>query len=212
MEILKINPRIANIMPDLAQEFNKQKEILRWLDSREKLPIPSNERSDICLICYDLAIEHHAAILLLYDAGLCGSMFALLRIQFEAQVRGQYFQFCASEKELVRFRKDKDIGKNFGEMISATEKKISDDLKVLSNFKKKSYSFLNSFTHSGYQHLTRRMDEGGKVGAVNYSDQEVLQVLQASGSFALLAYTGVASLGGDKNFMEEYHQKCAELS
>lgn len=199
-------------MPDLVQELNKQRELFCWLDNREKLPIPSNERSDICLICYDLAIEHHAAILLLFESGLRGSMFALLRIQFEAQVRGQYFQFCASEKQLVRFREKDKIDKELGQMIAETEAKIGDKLTVLSNFKENSYKSMNSFTHTGYQHLARRMEEGGKVGAVNYSDQEVLQVLQASGSLALLAYAGVAILGGDKNFMEEYRQKLTERS
>ncbi len=199
-------------MPDLVQELNKQRELFRWLDNREKLPIPSNERSDICLICYDLAIEHHAAILLLFESGLRGSMFALLRIQFEAQVRGQYFQFCASEKQLVSFRKKDKMDREFGQMIAETETKLGDELTVLSNFKENSYGFLNSLTHTGYQHLTRRMDEGGKVGAVNYPDQEVLQVLQASGSLALLSYAGVASLSGDTNFTQEYRQKQVELS
>jgi len=199
-------------MSTLDQEFNKQREVLRWLEDRYKLSIPSNERSVICVMCFDLAIEHHAAIFQLFESGLRGSMFALLRIQFEALVRGQYFQFCATENQMELFRKDKDFVKNLGEMITATEGKIGDKLGVLSNFKKKSYTFMNSFTHTGYQHLTRRMDQEGKFGAVNYPDQEVLQVLQTSRSFALLSYAGLATLGGDKKFVEEYLEKCKEFS
>ena len=36
--------------------------------------------------CFDLAIEHHAAICLLYKSGLYGSMLSLLRVEFETWV------------------------------------------------------------------------------------------------------------------------------
>lgn len=198
-------------MDKLTQEFNKQRDLLRWLDQRFKIPFKTDQRSRAYLSCYDLAIEHHAAILLLFEAGLRGSMFALFRVQFESLVRGQYLHYCASEQDWELFFKDKDMTKKFGPMIVAVEKKIDETHQVLSNLKNNAYTIFNSFTHTGHQHLVRRNTENN-VGAVNYPDEEVLQGLKMSGSLALLAFAGMAGMTDDENIQDELLVKIKEYS
>lgn len=99
----------------------------------------------------------------------------------------------------------------FGEMIKAVEKEIGEDKGVLSNLKNSSYGIFNSFTHTGHQHLVRRNTDDS-IGAVNYPDEEVLQVLRISGSLALLAFAGMSEVSGDGKLQEEFLLKTKEYS
>jgi hypothetical protein len=97
--------------PDKA--ISDIKDVVAWINATTSgIEIPSDKRSQIASACFDVAIEHQAAIALLADSGLYGSMLALFRVCKEAQVRGLWLYFCASEHEISRFEKGK-IDKNF---------------------------------------------------------------------------------------------------
>ena len=53
--------------------------------------------------CFGIAQEHHHAIILLLEKGLCASAFALVRPAFEAYVRGEWLALCADEEGVSRF-------------------------------------------------------------------------------------------------------------
>ena len=48
-----------------------------------------------------VAQDHHCAIVLLLQEGLCASAFALLRLEFEAYLRGAWLAHCASEDAVL---------------------------------------------------------------------------------------------------------------
>ena len=65
---------------------------------------------------------------------------------------------------------------------------------------------MNSFTHTGYQHLVRRHAEG-EFGPVNYPDQEIVQSLELAGIFVLLSATELAILADNEHLSQDVSVK-----
>lgn len=65
---------------DVEQQLENQLGLARWIDSHLRVELPIDSRSYLAIACFDVTIEHHAAILLLAKSGLYGSMFSLIRV------------------------------------------------------------------------------------------------------------------------------------
>ena len=63
----------------------------------------TSNRSRISVSLLHLSIEHQKGIHVLVGNNVIGSAFALLRPQFEAYVRGLWYNRCSTEKDLEKF-------------------------------------------------------------------------------------------------------------
>ena len=89
-----------------SKHIEKSEDLIKWLiNFIDHLSIPSNDRVRIAASCLDAAMEHHRSIVLTTTASYYGSAFALLRIEFEAYIRGAWLSNCASDSEVERFKK-----------------------------------------------------------------------------------------------------------
>ncbi len=196
-------------------EYSRQFEIAKWIDDRFKVEFPSDRRTNVVLCCFDLTIEHHAAILVLENSGLYGSMSALFRVIFESFIRGMYLQHCATEKELDLFQQDKfdkkHIGKDFGGLIEAIEEAIDLVDGPFSRLKRDSYKTMNSFTHTGFQHLTRRQ-LNAETGAINYPENERCQLMICAGALVLNAAAQLAALTQKPGLADEVMMKIKAIA
>lgn len=110
-------------------------QLVRWIDENTAgLSFPTDDRTMLALGCFDVAIEHQAAIALLTSASIYGSAFALLRVLTESLVRGLWLHACATDTELAKFKRGK-LDKTFAALIEEYELKIGTPSGVLSNFK-----------------------------------------------------------------------------
>ena len=64
--------------------------------------LPANDRVRASGSCLAIAQDHHHAIIVLLGARLYASSFALVRIAFEAYVRGEWLDLCASAADIRR--------------------------------------------------------------------------------------------------------------
>jgi hypothetical protein len=79
--------------------------LIDWLDSFiEGLLVPANDRAIIAAACQDVALVHHKAIVLSTRNLFHASAFGLVRLQFEAYVRGAWLRHCASDEQVARFK------------------------------------------------------------------------------------------------------------
>ena len=62
-----------------------------------------SDRNQISGACFEIAIEHHRAIIILINEKTIGSAFALSRCVFESCVRGVWLWKCASDDEIKVF-------------------------------------------------------------------------------------------------------------
>ena len=133
-----------------AREYTDLVETVRWIDvNASGMALPSDERSLIAIGCFDLTLEHQAAIACLHASDLAGSMLALVRILVEALIRGLWLSTCATDLELERFKAGK-LDKTFAAMIDQFESTDGFTSTVLSQFKNRAWKALNGFTHTGF--------------------------------------------------------------
>lgn len=134
---------------NLNERISQSENLIHWLDRLiEGKSVPTNERAVIVAGCLNLSLEHHKSIVLTTTAEFYGSALALVRLQFEAYIRGVWLLYCATDQAIEKFKNDK-LDVSMGTMINALEKKDAFNIGVLSNIKNDSWSAMNSFTHTG---------------------------------------------------------------
>lgn len=79
-------------------------ELANWLnEATDGLSYENNDRCNAGNACFAAGLENQEAIALLIRAGLYGSAFAIVRIIFEAYVRGIWITLCADDQEISSF-------------------------------------------------------------------------------------------------------------
>lgn len=180
-------------------------DLIHWIDDHTAgLSLPADERSQLAIGCFDVVLEHQAAIALLHSSHLYGSMLALLRVLSEALVRGLWLHACASETELSKFKVGR-LDKTFDALVKEYEKKIGTPSGVLSNFKLTAWPQLNDFTHTGFIQVSRR-HKPGRVEA-NYPDQDLKSALGVAGALGLVAAGQLIALAERSDLLPLFMEK-----
>lgn len=186
-------------------EQNKLVGVVSWIDETTKgLGIEANDRSLLASGCYDAAIEYQAAIAMLSVQGLYGASFALLRVLYEAVVRGLWLSECATLADLERFKRGK-LEKTLGAIISEVEAAIGSG--VISQFHATAWKALNGFTHTGMHQVSRRHSPG-RLGA-NYDVDEVSRAIGVAGALGLIAAGQLISLADRPDLTSPYLERLA---
>ncbi len=92
----------------------KSNELIQWLDEHVydlNLIEDAHSRSRLAVSCFYVALEHHRAIVLLISHNLHGSARPLIRILFDAFIRGLWLYRCASDDDLEYFKKKDKLKK-----------------------------------------------------------------------------------------------------
>ena len=192
------------------REHSDLTEAIDWINTKTSdLMFATDERTLIAVACFDVALEHQAAVACLHVANLPGSMLALLRVLSESVVRGLWLFLCATEEELTKFKRGK-IDKTFKQLISEFESRDGVASSVLSTFRANSWQALNDFTHTGFNQVIRRHAQG-RVEA-SYPDHELAQALDVA---LVLGFVGAAQLVAMSNrgdLVADFTAKMREFS
>jgi hypothetical protein len=144
---------------------------------------PDNRRVTITLAYFNLALDHHSAIILLFRNGLYGSGLALMRSIFEAMLRAHWVVGVATPEEVDRAAEDH----SFDIMGRVDANRIDEAFRADGFFrqaKTDAWNAMNAYTHSGLRQLVRQFS-GGRVEAA-YPDEELLEGLKAATASVLL--------------------------
>ncbi|UQN44602.1 hypothetical protein [Agarivorans sp. B2Z047] len=189
----------------MSTEYEKYMDAVFWIDETTSgLVIPADERSLLASGCFDVALEHQAAIGLLYSSQLYGSVMSILRVLTESVVRGLWILYCASDIELKKFKKRK-IDKSFGTLVSEYESKIDDKDFVLSKFKGVAWKSMNDFTHTGFMQVSRR-HLPGKISA-DYDATELNHALGVAGALGFIAAGQLVGMAGRADLTQPFLDK-----
>lgn len=182
--------------------IKESEELIQWMDTKiHDLSFLSTDRYRLAAGCFDMASEHHKAIVLLTANSRYGSAAALIRLQFESYVRGVWLLFCATEVQLNQFMEDK-LNRNFGQMIEDIERLGGYSSGTLSYVKEKSWATMNSFTHSGFYQVVRR-NMSSKI-CPNYAESEILDALSSANSFGILTAVEIANMSKNEALTLEF--------
>ena len=93
-------------------EIRGTSEFVEWLRQQvHEKQLPATVRVRAAGGCLALAQEHHHSIVFLVAHKLYGSAFALVRLAFEAYVRGGWLALCASDTAVENFVAGKEAPK-----------------------------------------------------------------------------------------------------
>ena len=81
---------------------------------------------------------------------------------------------------------------------------------MLSQFKDRAWNALNGFTHTGFNHITRRHKESRVE--TNYPEYELAQALDIATVFGLLAVAGLASMSDTQELQDEIKKRLADYA
>lgn len=189
-------------------QIHEAEELIQWLDSNiDGLDIPANDRMRLAAGCLDMALEHQKSIALLTANSLFGSASALVRLEFEAYVRGVWLLYCASDLEIEKFKKDK-LEKNFGQLIEDIEKHEAFNVGTLAHVKKVSWKAMNSFTHSGLYQIVRRNTANEIIP--NYTDAELIDALETANSFGILTAIAISDMARNETLAKKVFDRGQE--
>jgi len=188
--------------------LNSEK-LIQWADSKiDGLEISSDDRPRIVASCLDIALEHQKAIILLIANKLYGSAFALIRLLFEAYVRGLWLNYCANDKEIEKFKKGK-LDKKFVKLIEDIEKVDGYNGGTLSSAKQAGWKVMNSFTHSGFSQIIRRNTESSIEP--NYEMEEIEEAITFANAIGLLSCLEISFLAKKEKLSIEILEKVNEI-
>jgi hypothetical protein len=186
-------------------EHAKLLELMIWIDQNTSgVTLPADERSLLAIGCFDVALEHQAAIALLHSSELYGSALALLRVLTESLVRGLWLLDCASDAHLQKFKRGK-LDKTFAELVTDVEAKMGTPNGVLSGFKATAWTALNGFTHTGFHQVSRRHRPGKVEG--NYSEDELAKALGVAGALGLIAGGQIIYMSGQQELLPDFFER-----
>ncbi len=192
----------------VAKDIRESEQLIQWLDKKiDGLEIKPEDRFQLAAGCLDMALEHHKAIVLLTAHCLYGSAAALVRSIFESYVRGCWLFYCATDKQLEKF-KDEKLKLKLYQFIDDLEKHEAFSGGTLSHVKETSYAAMNSFTHSGYFQVVRR--NSGNSIEPNYTDKELIDALETANSFSILTAIAIADMARNRELALEVFNKGKE--
>ncbi len=193
-----------------AVEHQRLVDLIAWIDCNASgVTLPADERTMLAVGCFDVAIEHQAAIALLGSSALHGSSFALLRVLAESLVRGLWLLHCATEHELGAFKKGA-LDKTFATLVRDFEAHIGTPSGVLSGFKATAWNALNGFTHTGFHQVSRRHTSGRVEGT--YPDHEVAKAYGVAGALGLIAAGQVIGLSDRQDRLPEFQARMSQYA
>jgi len=189
----------------IQDNIKKSEALIQWMDQRiDGLEISSDERTRISAACFDVALEHQKAIVLLIANQLIGTAFSLVRLLFEAYIRGLWLGKCAKDQEIEKYKKNR-LEKSFATLIQEIEQVEGFQEGVLSKAKAASWKAMNSYTHSGFfQSVRRNKDETIEP---NYDADEIMEVLGFTNSIGMLTALQIALMAGDEAFAKDLLEK-----
>jgi len=128
-------------------------------------------------------VEHHDAIHLLIQNKLYGSGFALVRALYEPLYRAHWANACATDKQIDKIMKGKDVFPKMNEMVKEIDNAYGtgDFWQMIKN---NSWPAMNDYTHAGMRQLSRRFVEDEV--APNYDLGELIEVLDGTNMALLL--------------------------
>jgi len=178
--------------PTITAAYEDLASVIRWINERSKeLNISGTQRELIAAACFDTVLEHQAAVGLLVQGQLYGSMHALLRAIAESFIRGTWFERCATDDEVVRFQRD-EIDKGPRTLAREIEGSFGNATDTLSRMVAQQWGSLCSFAHTGFKQVSRRYTSA--LLKPNYPEFEVFLALRFAGSIGLLAAGELARL------------------
>jgi hypothetical protein len=161
-------------------------------DLSNKVEMIATDRHRIVGAAFGISTDHHAAIVVLMRHTLYSSSFALLRVLFEAYLRGLWLKYCASDEHALRVFHGEEPPKTIVAEIEATE---TFSHGVLSNIKNKTWRAMCAYTQTGGLQLQRWQSDSAIEPT--FDEGELEECLNAAELFGAMACLELVQMSKD---------------
>lgn len=153
--------------------------------------LPANERVRAAAGCFAISQDIHHAIVKLIESHLFAGAFALVRVVFEAYVRGEWLWLCATNNQVQAFLQGEEPPQ-IRSMLEALELHPVFQEQVLSKIKVRNWTAMCAYTHVGGLHVQRWVTADGIES--NYSAEEISETLRFAEIIVALAVMGTLGI------------------
>ena len=179
-----------------ANEFRESIDVIM-----SGVEVAGSARARLFNAYYHLSLEHFCSIVHLLNLGFYAAAAALLRPQYEAVIRGIYFQDFASDKALKKFI-DGDSAPKLSILVGQISKELeSEKDSAFHRYFGLAGGLMNEFTHGGIPQINRRFSSNSLVN--NFSDKDKYFLAATTLVIARLSVTCALSAAGRKQAASE---------
>lgn len=181
-----------------------------WLLEHQPQETKATDRNRISGAFFNIALDHHVAVVFLMSNYMVSPAFALARSIWEAYLRGLWAKELASDKELGKFI----VGQGDPKMVSVI-KAIKNHPELdrenkISKLHEEAWEPLNSYGHGGSLQIQRWIT-GESVEAA-HTDDEVADLLRFVNHVAFRACIALVELSEADHLTEAFISKGNELA
>jgi len=186
------NNEAVVIAPDRLEAAS---DLVDWIGhSMADASFTATYRTRAAAACFAVVQEHHQAILILTDHRIFASSFALLRVAFDAYVRGAWLSLCATEAQAEAFFRGKEP-EGMNVLLKALEGTPEFSNGELTAIKVGSWKAMCAYTHTGGLQVQRWNNDDAVEPS--YTLDEVMDVLQFTELLGMMSVVSFASLIDD---------------
>lgn len=198
------NPPVDALLEQLA----RSKRIDAWLyDSSNGTTAARTPRIIMSASSYQLAMDHHRAIIRLVEQDMWGSALALLRPYVEAYTWGAWLHHYAKDKQL-----DQILAHRFTRNLDGMQRDLNKikffDSSIAKDTEGKRRN-LHGFTHGGILHMQWRFKDGEV--RPGHPPEVVADGLRIADVHGYLALQGVVALAEDQEKAVALHAKVYDI-
>lgn len=192
----------------LEEQLARSQRIQAWLyQSSNGVTAPHEVRIIMAASSFQLAMDHHRAVVQLVGENNAGSALALLRPLVEAYTMGLWLHHCAKDAHFDLILKHKftrtlpELQRDL-DKIQYFEHSMEQDMRDMRRN-------LDGFTHGGILHFQWRFKD--KEVRPGYPGEVIADGLKLADVHGYLALQGVIALAGDETKAMELHGKVYEM-
>ena len=195
-------------------ELSKACDVSAFISTKlNEVSIDANLRNRVVASCFAVALDHFDAVLALLGRTpkIYSSAFALIRLEFESYIRGMWLMYCATDEQIKNFSDNTFELPKTPTMINSVEKTANFEVKTLSTTYANDWKHLCDYTHTGALQI-QRWNKSDSIEP-NYSDNEVIQVIRFTKTYALVTAVSFAeAVIKDNELANEFLAKANEVA
>jgi hypothetical protein len=194
----------------LTAKILSAQQLSAWLLEHQPSETMATDRNRIAGAFFNIALDHHVALVFLMSHQMVSPAFSLARSVWEAYVRGLWARELASDNELRKFIAGQGDPKMVSIVKAIKDHPDLDNENKIAKLHDQAWTALNSYGHGGSLQIQRWITAESVEAA--HTDDEVADLLRFANHVAFRACVALVELAEADHMGELFVRKGNELA
>lgn len=177
---------------DLSEKFQSAQQLSCWLLEHQPSHTKPTDRNRIAGAFFNIALDHHVAMVFLFSNRMVSAAFSLARSVWESYLRGLWAQHIANDAALTAFIAGRCDPKMVSVIAAIKNHPVLNAEKKITLLHDQSWTVLCNYGHSGSLQVQRWITAEAIEAA--HSDDEIADLLRFVNHVAFRACTAMVEL------------------